>query len=1095
MLTTGKDWSNTRLWVMLKNDASDEAENVRADLSKYLTDVQTILKAAGTQPKDFTLHDEAHAFRVAERMVDVVGAQQIVELSVYEKAQLLLSAYLHDIGMAPEQKRVGALHHLLICKEALDPDPLGGDITRSFRTFLFDNDVAHWPLCDGNPTAKDLARAAWLVSHFCRTRHNDWGGAFIERTFEGKKLGSYSGWVSDLKVLCMSHHYGLEKLKNDTFKAKNVRDQTVNLRFLAAVLRVADVMEVDPDRTPDVILTHRAVVADSIAHWLKDQVMSVNILPQGGGADALLRVDISATPGAAYVEKAVRDTAGYINDELRLCRGLADDNAFLDGVHKATEHGRYQWRLMGQAHEDIRPDGDQYVYINGTFRPNTQKVLQLLSGIELYGDSRVAVREMLQNAFDAVRWEIAERRLKHPSGKDTQTALNLGVEFLVRLAIEKHDDELILVCEDNGLGMSQTILMDRFLVSGASGGARIMDLEDRCKKQGFSSEITGQFGIGVLSYFMLGDRLKVRTRASVALATEESGWCFETGGIGDFGELRADDTMKPGTELHLTLRKALWAKEDDAKSWVQGLFQNIGKTLVRLPCRVDIDFTAVDADLRLEAQPGWRIDQAEMAEKCLAHFVPEDRHSRGNEDNYRTAAELEELSGEEVFWTTQRARAKEALRWHVIQGELADGAIKYHLSLPYFALPDGGCLAQLVEVDGELQLVPACPHEVISWKGMATRLEREVFYFGIEEQIIDFPGYAQFDVLDATFGRLNVNRNEMTVDDAAWAEVRKALISRIETEIQTLMVGDLSGPYAAINFALIMESEIWYQQKPLTFKGDARWYWPERTEHVAARPFLFRQWRGGVPPNNFPPSQSAFVKAEHGIYEMFLGRGVVPQRIRHSVYHFRDQKVNTAFIADWGDEFHFCATSEIRACTFPPDWADVLYVATRGLGQVFNADHVLTALLQAWPDGAAWSAGLKQDLEDTAQLRADVFDTANKAAWWLAMSLRQQPKTFWAVLTERDPAFLSDLFVFLKLNEDVVVVDSREHRSRLQEHFILSPQGLSITRDPLPWPQAAEWRVDFTDGAYERHLKAQEAKAKAGKPGRKKKAPVKGKRT
>lgn len=67
-----------------------------------MPDIERVLNA-GTSPLDFTLHDAEHSFRVAEWMARIVPDDVLPKLSVYELALLLLSAYLHDIGMAPEQ--------------------------------------------------------------------------------------------------------------------------------------------------------------------------------------------------------------------------------------------------------------------------------------------------------------------------------------------------------------------------------------------------------------------------------------------------------------------------------------------------------------------------------------------------------------------------------------------------------------------------------------------------------------------------------------------------------------------------------------------------------------------------------------------------------------------------------------------------------------------------------------------------------------------------------------------------------------------------------------------------------------------------------
>src|SRR5437868_9758832 len=94
-------WEETRLWAELAGSSGDEAEAVRAGLGVVLPRVEGVLRSGTPAAKDFTLHDELHAFRVAELMVGVVPVEVLPLLSPFELGLLVLSAYLHDVGMSP----------------------------------------------------------------------------------------------------------------------------------------------------------------------------------------------------------------------------------------------------------------------------------------------------------------------------------------------------------------------------------------------------------------------------------------------------------------------------------------------------------------------------------------------------------------------------------------------------------------------------------------------------------------------------------------------------------------------------------------------------------------------------------------------------------------------------------------------------------------------------------------------------------------------------------------------------------------------------------------------------------------------------------
>ena len=88
-------WTTTALWDRLKK-LGDSAEPTRHYVTSWLKDVETLLANAGTSPLIFTLHDEVHSYRVAQRMIDLIPDSTLEKLSDPELALLLLSAYLHD---------------------------------------------------------------------------------------------------------------------------------------------------------------------------------------------------------------------------------------------------------------------------------------------------------------------------------------------------------------------------------------------------------------------------------------------------------------------------------------------------------------------------------------------------------------------------------------------------------------------------------------------------------------------------------------------------------------------------------------------------------------------------------------------------------------------------------------------------------------------------------------------------------------------------------------------------------------------------------------------------------------------------------------
>jgi len=308
------DWKECVLWTVLESRQDSHSEDCRGTLRSVMPLIQTVLASGGTSPKDFTLHDHGHSFRVAERMRTIAG-DVIDILSAFELSLLLLSAYLHDIGMTPEFKKVHAHYSYLLTGER---SVLADEEITALQTWL-DNEghqiVA--PISDAMPLADRLKLAAELTTYYCRHRHNAWSAEWIRAQLSSELLGTYNGWVEDLTLLCQSHHFGRDRLKDRAFGARWVGEPAavVNLRFLALVLRMADILEFDPERTPDVILRHRDIAPESQIHWWKDKAVSLRMADR--------RMVVTARPSSGRLHRAIDDMADGIDAELLLCRALA----------------------------------------------------------------------------------------------------------------------------------------------------------------------------------------------------------------------------------------------------------------------------------------------------------------------------------------------------------------------------------------------------------------------------------------------------------------------------------------------------------------------------------------------------------------------------------------------------------------------------------------------------------------------------------------------------------------------------------------------------------------------------------------------------
>ena len=700
-----QSWETTQLWQLIRNQAQDADPTVLL-LRNVMPKIERVLSKGGTSPVDFTLHDEEHAFRVAQRMVELLPDDVAKKLGTFELSLLLLSAYLHDIGMTPTRDVVKRHYRYILTKE----DGLLSDAEI--------NDLQNWldesreglalPIAADKVTVAGLDQAEELLAYYCRHRHNDWSESWIRRHLTKATPPLHPGWLDDLVTLCRSHHEGLETLQRTRFNARTRgnKAQLVNLRYLAVVLRVADVMEFDPERTPDVIIDHREIAPKSRVYWYKDRFSFVidRDRPQ-------FRLD--ATTPDAKLHRAVLETIAHVDQELLICNALERSGVLSLGSFK---DGRCHWPWPSKVDAEVTSDGS-FVYIDGAFRPEPQHILKLLGGVALYRDHMVAIRELLQNAFDAVKEQVARERLQKDDPADPAWEQKLGDMHKVRLSVVEDEGGLWLVCDDDGVGMTRSIIEKHLLVSGAQPLPEIHKLEREAAAHGFSIDRSAKFGIGVLSYFMLADRLVITTRRSDLAGgdPDNAGWRFETEGLGWFGQL-TKATRPSGTQVRLRLEPKL-AKD------LQGLKNRLTAYLVEIvsyvPCEFQLDWLG---NLAFTLKQGWTRRQSDTHPAYLSHLEADRRHDESlllptNEARRR---EEEGIRSEELKRT-----AKEHIRLTTaIEGSLPSGKGRYRLQLCYFALDGGASFAFLDLVNSNGKLLPrsahlAVPNSVLlnSWNG------------------------------------------------------------------------------------------------------------------------------------------------------------------------------------------------------------------------------------------------------------------------------------------------------------------------------------------------------------------------------------------
>ncbi|EHL9035733.1 TPA_asm: HSP90 family protein [Listeria monocytogenes] len=166
------------------------------------------------------------------------------------------------------------------------------------------------------------------------------------------------------------------------------------------------------------------------------------------------------------------------------------------------------------------------------FQVNLAGMIDILSN-HLYDEKDVYIRELLQNATDAIR---------------ARKKIDSTLEGKIHASLTGDNNEKTLIVEDNGIGLTEDEV-HAFLatIANSSKGEKNFDGES-------SNDFIGRFGIGLLSCFIVSDEIVMISTSQKDGGTTE--WRGKADGTYSVRKIETD-TREPGTQVYLRLRAGL----------------------------------------------------------------------------------------------------------------------------------------------------------------------------------------------------------------------------------------------------------------------------------------------------------------------------------------------------------------------------------------------------------------------------------------------------------------------------------------------------------------------------------------------------------
>lgn len=171
--------------------------------------------------------------------------------------------------------------------------------------------------------------------------------------------------------------------------------------------------------------------------------------------------------------------------------------------------------------------------VSHEIRTDVAGLIRLLAK-NLYAQPDVFIREMIQNAHDAIQ------RRREVDGEGAPGGL-------IQLRVNWSHDSPTITFEDNGAGLSEQEVHEYLSTIGRSGTDQFRRQLMEKGRYAEANSLIGQFGIGLLSAFVVAERVVVQTRSCRA---NNPGWRWECWGDKAY-TLTPDESLSVGSRVIL----------------------------------------------------------------------------------------------------------------------------------------------------------------------------------------------------------------------------------------------------------------------------------------------------------------------------------------------------------------------------------------------------------------------------------------------------------------------------------------------------------------------------------------------------------------
>jgi molecular chaperone HtpG len=406
---------------------------------------------------NYTLHNVGHSLRIINYMGKIVEDPKL--LNDLEITLLILSALLHDVGMA-----------------------VSDDTIKRIKTGHYTYNGMKYSAMKRVVKTDNLA-----LEEYVRRAHAHLSAEYILTHHQAEFLVTGSPTLSfakELAEICESHTQPYDYIR------KNLRQEVrgkfrFNSQYIACVLRIADILDIDSNRTPYNLYRIIDLGQRSKEEWKQHFLITNDEKIELNTRTGQKQVAFYGRSKNPKIHRKLLSYIGWVQQELSQAVALT---ASFGSPHTLN----YDEKPI------VHIQAEGYTFSDYKMTLDFKAVTALLMGEKIYGSRTLGLRELIQNCIDACKIRQERENDSKKLGQET---------FIPKVKVIINAEADTVVIKDNGIGMTIDTIKRHFLNIGVSYYS-----SDEFHLNDFTYKPIGNFGIGFLSCFMLSNTVTVNTR-------------------------------------------------------------------------------------------------------------------------------------------------------------------------------------------------------------------------------------------------------------------------------------------------------------------------------------------------------------------------------------------------------------------------------------------------------------------------------------------------------------------------------------------------------------------------------------------------------